>query len=49
VTISDFRLIITTDGQREEQELKGQTEYEGALRRYFGVDLLGLPETFLLT
>jgi N-hydroxyarylamine O-acetyltransferase len=39
VTLSDFRLIITGPGQRQERELANQAEHETALRNYFGIDL----------
>ncbi len=39
VTISDFRLIITQNGRRQERELTGRAEYEMTLREYFGVEL----------
>lgn len=39
VTISDFHLIITQNGRRQERELTGRAEYESALREYFGVEL----------
>jgi len=39
VTLSDSRLIITSHGQRQEQELIDQTAYETALRDYFGIYL----------
>jgi N-hydroxyarylamine O-acetyltransferase len=37
VTLSDRRLMITRNGQREEWELADQVEVESALRDYFGV------------
>jgi N-hydroxyarylamine O-acetyltransferase len=39
VTLSDFRLIITSHGQRQERELANREEHEAALRDYFGIDL----------
>lgn len=39
VTLSDSRLIITSHGQRQERDLTDQTEYEIALRDYFGIYL----------
>jgi N-hydroxyarylamine O-acetyltransferase len=38
VTLTDSRLIVTSGGQREEQELMTQAEYAAALRDYFGVE-----------
>ena len=39
VTLSDMRLIITTDGQRQERLLAGPDEYAAQLRKYFGIEL----------
>ncbi len=39
-TLSDLRLIITADGQRQERVLADQGEYEAALKEYFGVVLI---------
>ena len=39
VTLADFRLIITRDGQREEKILGSECERQEALRNYFGVVL----------
>lgn len=39
VTLSDMRLIITTNGQRQEKMLKTQDEYARALEEHFGIDL----------
>lgn len=39
VSLSDKRLIITRNGQREERELASQAEVESALREWFGVEL----------
>lgn len=39
VTLSDMRLIITTNGQRQETSLQDQAEYTQALWEYFGIDL----------
>lgn len=43
VSLTDFRLIITTHGQRQTRELTGRAEYESALWEYFGVDLSDTP------
>jgi N-hydroxyarylamine O-acetyltransferase len=37
VTLSDMRLIITQNGERQEKILASQEEYAKALRKYFGV------------
>lgn len=39
ITLSDFRLLITRHGRREEQEISDQAAYEAALRDYFGMTL----------
>jgi N-hydroxyarylamine O-acetyltransferase len=39
VTLSDMRLIITTNGQRQEMVLRNQEEYAHALWEHFGIDL----------
>jgi N-hydroxyarylamine O-acetyltransferase len=39
VTLADFRLIITRDGQREETMVKSDREREEVLKKYFGVVL----------
>lgn len=39
VTLSDMRLIITTNGRRQEVLLKDQEEYTHALWEHFGIDL----------
>lgn len=39
ISVSDMRLILTEHGQREERELASETEYESALREYFGIEL----------
>jgi N-hydroxyarylamine O-acetyltransferase len=39
VSLSDKRLIITRNGQREERELASPAEVESALREWFGVEL----------
>ena len=39
VTLSDMKLIITTDGQRQERLLNDDAEYRLALKDYFGVVL----------
>jgi len=46
VTLTDTRLIITTQGERNEQSLAGAGEYRAALREHFGVELEPLPEWF---
>jgi N-hydroxyarylamine O-acetyltransferase len=43
VTLSDWQLITTTQGERTEQTLSGQEQYTGALATHFGV-VLSLPE-----
>ncbi len=39
VTLSDTRLIVTTDRQREEQPVTDERAYTAALRKYFDIDL----------
>jgi N-hydroxyarylamine O-acetyltransferase len=39
VTLSDHRLIITENGQRREQDLESEAEFQHYLRQYFGFDL----------
>jgi N-hydroxyarylamine O-acetyltransferase len=39
VTLSDTRLIVTTDGQREEQPITDEQAYTAVLRKYFDIDL----------
>jgi N-hydroxyarylamine O-acetyltransferase len=39
MTLSDQRLIITTDGERKEHILTSQEEYSAALAEYFGIVL----------
>ena len=39
VTLSDMRLIITDNGQRQETVLQNQEEYSHALQEHFGIDL----------
>jgi N-hydroxyarylamine O-acetyltransferase len=39
VTLSDMRLIITTNGQRQEKTLQDEEEYRRALLEHFGIDL----------
>jgi N-hydroxyarylamine O-acetyltransferase len=39
ITLSDMRLIITQNGQREEKSLTDQEEYATALHEYFGIDI----------
>lgn len=39
VTLSDMRLIITDNGQRQETVLQNQEEYRHALQEHFGIDL----------
>lgn len=43
VTLSDFRVIITSHGQCQERVLTNQAEHEAALRGYLGIDLSDLP------
>lgn len=38
VTLSDMRLIITTNGQRQEMRLRDQNEYAHALWEHFGMN-----------
>jgi N-hydroxyarylamine O-acetyltransferase len=38
VTLSDSRLIVSQNGQREQRELSSQAEVESALRSWFGVE-----------
>jgi arylamine N-acetyltransferase len=37
VTLSEMRLITTTNGNREERQLKNETEYVEVLRDVFGI------------
>lgn len=37
VTLSDWHLIITTRGERQERTLSNQAEYDAALADYFGI------------
>lgn len=39
VTLSEMRLIITRNGERQERTLKNEEEYAAVLREYFGVAL----------
>ena len=39
VSLSDMRLIITANGERQERELSGSAEYAAKLREYFGIEL----------
>lgn len=39
ITLSDLRLIVTTEGKREERELAGEEEFRAILRQRFGVVL----------
>jgi len=39
VTLSDMKLIVTTQSERQERTLADQAEYAAALRQYFGIDL----------
>ncbi len=39
VTLSDTRLIVTTDGHRDEQPVTDERAYTAALRKYFDIDL----------
>ena len=43
ITLSDLRLIRTTNGQREERELADEAAYQAALREYFGIELSEKP------
>src|SRR5262245_38379268 len=40
VTLSELRLIITRNGERQEPALKNEEEYAAVLREYFGGDLI---------
>lgn len=42
ISLRDMRLIITTNGQRHEQELANQDEYVAILQKYFQIQLFGL-------
>ena len=39
ITLSDLRLIVTTNGEREERDLAGEEEFRAVLRERFGVAL----------
>lgn len=39
ITLSDMRLIITANGQRQETVLQDEDEYRHALQEHFGIDL----------
>ena len=39
ITVSEMRLIITTDGVKQERELTSHEEWKAALREYFGIEL----------
>ena len=39
ITISDRRLIITSDGGRQERQLNSEDEWKIALHEHFGVIL----------
>ena len=39
MTLSDMRLIITTNGQRQETVLQDEEEYRHALQEHFGIEL----------
>jgi N-hydroxyarylamine O-acetyltransferase len=39
ITLSNLRLIRTTNGQREEQELADEAAFKDALREHFGVEV----------
>ena len=42
ITLSDFRLIVTSGGKQEERLLEDESQYAQALREHFGVELGGL-------
>jgi N-hydroxyarylamine O-acetyltransferase len=44
VTLSDRRLILTDEGQREERDLAGEAEYLALLQEWFGVSLPAAPD-----
>jgi N-hydroxyarylamine O-acetyltransferase len=39
ITLSDLRLIITSNGERQERLLTGEEEYRAALWEHFGIEL----------
>jgi N-hydroxyarylamine O-acetyltransferase len=39
ITLSDTRLIITANGERQEQLVADEAEYRSALREHFGIEL----------
>ncbi len=39
ITLSDMRLIVTTNGARQERLLADEAEYRSILRDHFGIDL----------
>jgi N-hydroxyarylamine O-acetyltransferase len=39
ITLSNLKLIITQNGQRQEQALAGEDDFRAALHEYFGMDL----------
>ncbi len=39
ITLSDMRLIITSNGSRQEREVEGEVEYHDILRERFGIVL----------
>lgn len=41
VTLSDFKLIESRDGRREERTLGGEEQWRASLRELFGIDLAG--------
>jgi N-hydroxyarylamine O-acetyltransferase len=41
ITLSDFKLIESRDGRREERELGGEQQWRASLRELFGIDLPG--------
>jgi N-hydroxyarylamine O-acetyltransferase len=43
VTLSEMRLIITRNGERQERALANEEEYEAILRERFGITLNESP------
>ena len=39
ITLLDNRLIVTTEGRREEREVSSESEYRALLQAHFGIDL----------
>lgn len=39
ITVSEMRLIVTANGEKQERELANHAEWHSALREYFGVEL----------